>query len=433
MNVVITLEFRFTRTPDGRLWSRTSHSYAFWERYLTVFDGVKIVARAEWSTDVDSRYRPVLGPGVEFVELPYYLGPWQYLKVRSRARQIVRVAVEQEDAILCRVPSILGTELLSSLPGKGRPYGLEVIGDPEEAFAPGAVRHPLRPVFRHVFTHNLRRECARAVGVSYVTESALQQRYPARGLAVGVSDTDLQTGYFGSLPRTFTTYYSSTELSLDDYASGPKQYDHVGRPRLVFVGSLEQMYKGQDILLRAIALLRQRGRPVELIIVGDGRHRQELEALAQSLDISRDIAFLGELPAGPAVRAELDKATLMVLPSRTEGLPRVIIEAMARALPCVASSVGGIPELLHEDDLVPANDPEFLAQKIQEVITNPARLNAMSVRNLEKAQQFRPEVLRRKRAQFYMFLREATQEWLSKQVQPGGAGQIALDHAGCDS
>jgi glycosyltransferase involved in cell wall biosynthesis len=418
MILLVTLEFRFTRTPDGQLWSRTSHSYAFWERYLSVFDGVKIVARAEKSSEIDDRYRPVLGPGIQFIEVPYYLGPGQYLKLRRQVRETLRRALDPDDAVLCRVPSRLATELLATFGGEGRPFGLEVIGDPEQAFAPGAVHHPLRPMFRYMFTRNLTRECARAVAVSYVTENALQCRYPARGLAVGVSDTDLQTGYFGSLPRTFTTYYSSTELSLEDYASGPKQYAHVERPRVVFVGSLEQMYKGQDILLKAVALLRQRNCPIELIMVGDGRHKQELQRLAHSLSIADDVRFLGELPAGHRVRAELDKATLMVLPSRTEGLPRVIIEAMARALPCVATRVGGTPELLHDDDLVPPNDPQALARKIEEVITSPARLTLMSHRNLEKAQQFRPEVLRRKRTEFYMFLREATREWTKTAAQP---------------
>jgi glycosyltransferase involved in cell wall biosynthesis len=220
---------------------------------------------------------------------------------------------------------------------------------------------------------------------------------------------------------------------MEDYASAPKKYESLSRPRLLFVGTLEQMYKGQDVLLKAVGLLKQRNCRVELSIVGEGRHRQELESLARSLSIADDVKFLGELPAGPPIRAELDKATLMVLASRTEGLPRVIIEAIARALPCVASNVGGIPELLHRDDLVAANDPDALAQKIQEVITNPARLNAMSARNLEKAQQFRPEVLRRKRTDFYRFLRESTQAWLSGQPSLEAASEIALDHTGCHS
>jgi len=154
--------------------------------------------------------------------------------------------------------------------------------------------------------------------------------------------------------------------------------------------------------------------PVELRIIGEGKHRQELESMSRSLSLDGVVSFVGELPAGKAVRAELDNATVLILPSRTEGLPRVIVEAMARGLPCVATSVGGIPELLHPDDLVPSNDAEALANKIQGVICDPARLNQMSERNLEKAQEFRPDRLENRRTEFYQFLKSVTAEWMSR-------------------
>jgi glycosyltransferase involved in cell wall biosynthesis len=103
----------------------------------------------------------------------------------------------------------------------------------------------------------------------------------------------------------------------------------------------------------------------------------------------------------------------MVLPSRAEGLPRVIVEAMARALPCIASNVGGIPELLAAEDLVAPNNPQVLAAKIAEVLGDNARLSRMSARNLEKSQQFRPEILERRRTEFYSYLRDTTREWLA--------------------
>src|SRR5581483_4262222 len=169
--------------------------------------------------------------------------------------------------------------------------------------------------------------------------------------------------------------------------------------------------------LRAAALLKQWGSPVEVTIVGEGRHRPELECLADRLELGGFVKFKGELPAGGPIRSELDSATLMVLPSCTEGLPRVIIEAMARALPCIGSDVGGIPELLDKHDLVPPNNAEALARKIHEVVDDPSRLTAMSARNLQKAQQFRPEILEKKRTEFYTFLRDATREWLSSQLR----------------
>src|SRR5664280_808427 len=121
MKLLITLDFRFTRTRDGQVWSQTTYSLPFWDRYLKVFDGVKIVARAEHKSDVDHRYRPVVGPGVEFLEVPYYLGPWQYAKVRGRVRAAVRSALSPNDAVLCRVGSRVATDLLPLLWKQRRP------------------------------------------------------------------------------------------------------------------------------------------------------------------------------------------------------------------------------------------------------------------------------------------------------------------------
>jgi glycosyltransferase involved in cell wall biosynthesis len=79
---------------------------------------------------------------------------------------------------------------------------------------------------------------------------------------------------------------------------------------------------------------------------------------------------------------------------------------MARGCPCIGSNVGGIPELLAPDDLVPPNDPEALAQKIIEVTSDPVRMKTMSERNLARAKQFDPEVLRQARLAFYRYVRD---------------------------
>ncbi|GAB3976194.1 glycosyltransferase family 4 protein [Plantactinospora veratri] len=80
--------------------------------------------------------------------------------------------------------------------------------------------------------------------------------------------------------------------------------------------------------------------------LGDGRYRPRLERLATDLGVRRQVHFTGTISAATEVRRQLDAADLFVMPSRTEGLPKALIEAMARGLPAVATSVGGIPELL---------------------------------------------------------------------------------------
>jgi glycosyltransferase involved in cell wall biosynthesis len=129
------------------------------------------------------------------------------------------------------------------------------------------------------------------------------------------------------------------------------------------------------------------------------------------------VRFLGHLPPGDAVRKELDAADLFVLPSRTEGLPRALIEAMARALPCIGSSVGGIPELLSPSERFPPDDVDALAGKILEILGDRNRCSRLSHENLQKAGDHHLDALRPRRQAFYRAVREATAEWQRRNQQ----------------
>src|SRR4029077_4545824 len=111
----------------------------------------------------------------------------------------------------------------------------------------------------------------------------------------------------------------------------------------------------------------RKGMAIQLTIVGNGRCRAALDTGARERGIERDVRFTGRVPAGAPVREILDGADLFVLASKTEGLPRAMIEAMARGLPCIGSAVGGIPELLGASELVPRGNAAALAAKIEEV------------------------------------------------------------------
>jgi glycosyltransferase involved in cell wall biosynthesis len=90
---------------------------------------------------------------------------------------------------------------------------------------------------------------------------------------------------------------------------------------------------------------------------------------------------------------------------------------MARGLPCIGSNVGGIPELLPEEDMVNPGCHITLAHKIREVVTNPYRLATMSISNLEKAKNYKEDILQKRRIKFYNHVKEKTQTWLSSQTK----------------
>ncbi|BAZ68528.1 group 1 glycosyl transferase [Fischerella sp. NIES-4106] len=399
MDLLVALEHRFERTPDGKVWTLTMFPHSFWIRYLEVFEHVRVVARVREVSLVSTGWKRADGDGVSFVAIPYYVGPVQYLLRIRQVQQAIANALTLNDAVILRVSSQIANHFLPILRRNHYPYGVEVVADPYDVFAPSSVRHPLRRFFRWLFPRQLRRLCTEACAAAYVTEGALQHRYPAgiKTFSTYFSDVDLPHSAFVCLPRILTP--------TKDFVS------------LIYVGTMDQLYKAPDVLIEAVARCIQEGLNLKLVLIGDGKHRAELEAKAAVLGVTEHINFLGWLPAGNAVRTQLDRADLFVLPSHQEGLPRAMVEAMARGLPCIGSTVGGIPELLVCEDLVPPGDVVALFSKIREVVTDPERMTRMSVRNLQKAKKYTDERLREQRIEFYCYIRETTQVWLNEQKQ----------------
>jgi glycosyltransferase involved in cell wall biosynthesis len=142
---------------------------------------------------------------------------------------------------------------------------------------------------------------------------------------------------------------------------------------IVFLGELRRL-KGVDVLIDAIAQLNREGRAVTAKLVGDGPDRTEFEAKARELGLSHAVAFCGPLPT----RDALALGRLVVLPSRAESLPYVVLEAAAAAKPLVATKVGGIPEIFgpSADRLVMPGDAPALADAVRAVLDQPDKAAA---------------------------------------------------------
>jgi glycosyltransferase involved in cell wall biosynthesis len=146
-----------------------------------------------------------------------------------------------------------------------------------------------------------------------------------------------------------------------------------GPPMILFVGNLLPV-KGLDVLIGACAMLARRGMEFECCLVGQGPLRETLAAQAESLGIGGRLRFVGS-QAHRLMPDWFRAADLLVLPSRSEGVPNVLLEASACGTPYVASDVGGIGEIVHLGDarLVPPEDVPALAAAIEARISRPRR------------------------------------------------------------
>lgn len=391
MNVIFVTEARFLKDKNGNIFGDTSFNQELWKRYLNVFTHVYVMARVQHDNKfIGNNTNLSSGNNVTFIELPYFIGPIQYLKVKSKLNIVIKESVDALDAkYICRVPGNISNVVIKHLLKNNIPYGVEVVGDPWDVFAPGTIKHPLRRFFRWKGYLDLKKNVKNAAAVLYVTKEALQKRYPIS-------------------PNTFNI--SSSDVKINDglIADYPKKHRNKDEYQLLSIGSLEQMYKSPDIVIKAIKKLNDNHINCKLTWLGDGVFRKEMEVLCQELDISNKVEFKGNVSAAEVI-SNLEKSDIFILASRTEGLPRAIIEAMSIGLPCVGTNVGGIPELISAVALVPKNNQIALFEKIKKLIHEPDFYNQQAILNLDNAHLYKESVLTSKRNEFYNFLSNLNQ------------------------
>lgn len=165
-------------------------------------------------------------------------------------------------------------------------------------------------------------------------------------------------------------------LDLDRFAYMPPSIEAQG---IVAVGRLIEK-KGLHILVEAIRLLREQGRDVQCQIIGGGEERENLEAQVAASDLGGAITLLGPRPQGEVINA-LRGAAVMACPcivgrdGNRDGLPTVLLEAMALGTPCIATDVTGIPELVRDGETglcVPEGDADVLAAGLARLLDDEA-------------------------------------------------------------
>lgn len=388
MKVYVIRDGAFT-LANGQPASDLINYDAFAKRYLSEFSEVVLVGRLFRREDPAAK--PAIGPGVTFLPLPGYHGPVGFLKSLPSIITTIARSVEPGAAYILRIPTTVPSLYSIALWIRRIPFAVEVAGDPRDGYSRQSLNnHPFASLFRRLFVALTGWQCRTAIASAYVTQFALQRRYPPRSESSSFS-------------------FTSIDLTPESYASGPRQFHAavVSKPHIILVGNMQKSAKGHDVLLKAMQHMKQRGRDSRLTVVGYGENMATYARMAKDSDL--DVVFTGKLPNGAPIRQALDEADMFVLPSRQEGLPRALLEAMARGLPAIATSVGGTPELLESQCLVPSDDPETLADRIIALIDNPAEMERLSARNLAVAQKYNVEMVTRARLAFFKRIKSVCQ------------------------
>lgn len=395
--LLLTVDHQFVRTPDGKIWVKTIYGYDFWKRYLNVFDKVRIAARVRNVEKIEEKMLLANGENVEFFQLPQYRGVKEYLFKYGSIRKAVNGVTDGCDCAIFRIPSPISDLVKNEVIKNGLPWATEIVNDPWDNFAPGVFKSVFRPVYRYCFTKQVKEYALKANGVSYVTEFALQERYPSYARIHGASK------------EYFESYYSSILLKEDYFWTGRHFCGKKNIFTIVHVNScVTDFSKGHDVVIKALKELRTNGLNARIKFVGDGPKRKYFESMAKDLGVGDYVEFTGLLSSAQEVRKILIDSDILIFPTLGEGLPRTIIEAMAVGLPCLSTAVNGIPELLEEEFLINQQDVVGFADKTVEILTDVEKYKKISDRNIQKAREYENNVLTARRDEFYRKLLELT-------------------------
>lgn len=186
--------------------------------------------------------------------------------------------------------------------------------------------------------------------------------------------------------RIFTDYLG---VDLKEWVPSPLP----DGPRVITVGNLQEK-KGHTYLIKSIRLLRSRGIPVFCTFVGDGLLRQSLEEEIAAADLSDFVEITGYVSKG-RVQELMSRSRICCLPAviasngDTDGVPFVLMEAMAMARPCVSTSIGGIDEVIRDGKdgfIVQQRDAEELADALETLLTNPHLAEGMARSSRHRAE-----------------------------------------------
>lgn len=376
--VVVCTEKRFSLNTDGEIVNAdNTRTHLFWKRYLDVFDNVIIVARVD-KLHIIQNSNYVEDENIKVYPLTNYQGLKEaflkIFKVKSELKQLVKEY--NSFSFILRAPGTIANLLGNTLQTQKVSYSIEIVGDPYDVF--NTQKGFLCKFLAVKEKNSLKKLLKNAKSAAYVTEFALQKKYPFKGI--------------------WQTHYSSINLSEDFFREEKKI--HKLKLKIIGIGNLDVRYKGVDYLLDGLRILKNKGIPFQLEWIGSGKLLDEYKELSINNMIDEYVLFRGGQPNNK-IPEFLSNNNVFILPSLTEGLPRVLIEAMASRLICIGTNVGGVSELLNKDCIIPPRSAEAIANKLIQVDENFDEYFSYTQQNFEKAKEYLPNVLKLRRIKFY--------------------------------
>lgn len=352
-------------------------------RYATVADEIYVAIRVVSATKPDKKSL-ITNKGVTIFKIDNISSLSGQIKKRKVLQNISEL-VKQVDFMIIRLPSFIGNECEKIARKENKPYIIEMVGCPWDSLWNYNLKGK---VIAPIMWMQTKRKLTRASHVVYVTNEFLQKRYPTKGKYVCCSNVEIS---------------DDTVLNIEKL----EQYRNIKKKNVLILGTsaaVDVPYKGHECVLKAIPLLLNKGINVRYEMAGGG-DQTHLKNIIRELGIEENVVFKGLMPHEDVFRW-LEKVDIYIQPSKQEGLPRALIEAMNSTCFCIGAHTGGIPELLPNEFIFSNRKNNYI--EIARLIENNLHvMEKAAKRNFYQSQQYGKKKIQNRRNEFLVqFLEE---------------------------
>lgn len=384
---------------DGPLYKDKNGEYCnvtltdeMFERYFGVVDKLIVIVRT-YSVDktyLELNMRPLTIKNIEVVEVRNFNTFRGFLVDKRKFEKEVIKFVAKADMIFARMPSNTSNSVLKVALKLGKPYLVEVGGCAWDSYwNHGIIGKIIAPLmyFRE------KKYVAKAEFATYVTKKFLQRRYPNKKTTTNCSNVYLQPMDNSVLKKRLE------KIEVMDVR------------KVIFgqaVNSIDVKYKGEHLIIQAMSELKKRGICINYQIVGPGTG-DFLKKQAEIFGVLEQVHFVGTLKKDEMFEwyKTLD---VYVQPSKQEGLPRSVIEAMSVGCPALGSNLAGIPELLDRECLFNPNRKKQIVATIVALLEKDKMIEKAKI-NFDRAKEYNLKDIEKRRQEIFRKYRKYILRW----------------------
>ena len=362
---------------NGKMYG-VSYDDRLFSRYLKFSDTLHLCMRVKKIEDT-SRLNEIRLPNVTLTAC-INLSSILFLYHISEAEKTIRKVLLECDIAVVRMQGAISLIAVKLCQEMDKPYVIEMVACVWDQLWNHSIKGK---VAAYPMKKLVQKAVMQSTAVLYVTNEFLQKRYPTKGASIGCSDVELSKNCVSIIEKRLKKIESISNKFI------------IGTTAAVNV-----RYKGQQYIIKAIAKLKKEGiTHFEYQIVGNG-NQDFLKSIIKKYGVEKEVKLIGGMPH-EQVFNWLDSIDIYTQPSRQEGLPRALIEAMSRGLPAFGARTGGIPELLHEEYIFSntRHNIEEICQILKKYTIESMKKQA--ILNYEKAKDYDEELLSKKRESFY--------------------------------